>query len=153
MFRGLRFLLRKNKYQLPRSADPLERIRIEKVFFRNDLRFGDQQVRIMDENVHKTALEARYGSYEFAVVPNTLVTFMCLMNNAFRCCRKITEGYFAGKSESMYRLWKPAWELVVPWRNDPSQRLHVEWPELKPSQETSICYEKDWMTKILFFLE
>ena len=98
----------KNKYQLPRSANPLERIRREKVFSRNDLRSSDQQVRIADENFHKTTLEARYGSYEFAVVPNALDTFMCLMNNSFRCCRKIVEGYFAGKAESMYRLWKPA---------------------------------------------
>ena len=28
-------------------------------------------------------------------------------------CRRFTEGYFAGKAESMYRLRKPACELVV----------------------------------------
>ena len=98
----------KNKYQFPRSVDPLERIRREKLFSINYLIIGDQWVRITDENVHKTALKARYGSYEFAVVPNAPVTFMCLMNNAFRCCSKIAEGYFAGKVESMYRLWKLA---------------------------------------------
>ena len=29
-------------------------------------------------------------------------------------CRKLTEGYFAGKVESMYRLRKPTCELAVP---------------------------------------
>ena len=29
-------------------------------------------------------------------------------------CRRFTEGYFVGKAESMYRLRKPACELVVP---------------------------------------
>ena len=107
-YKQLNKVTMKNKYQFPRSANPLERIRRAKLFSRNDLRYGDQQVRITDENVHKKTLDARYGSYEFAVVPNTLVTFMCLMNNAFRCCRKITEGYFVGNAESMYRLWKLA---------------------------------------------
>ena len=29
-------------------------------------------------------------------------------------CRKFTKGYSAGKVESMYRLRKPACELIVP---------------------------------------
>ena len=57
------------------------------VFSKLDLGFGDHQVRVKDENVHRTTFRARYGSYELVVVPfgftNAPATFMCLRNNVF----------------------------------------------------------------------
>ena len=48
---------------------------------------GYQQVRVQDEDVHKTTFSARYGSYDVVVVSfgftNAPATFMCLMNNVF----------------------------------------------------------------------
>ena len=45
------------------------------------------QVSIKDEYVQRTTFRARYGSYEFLVIPfgftNAPATFMCLMNNVF----------------------------------------------------------------------
>ena len=58
-----------------------------KVFPNIDLRSGYHQVRLKDEYIHKTTFRARYGSYEFVVVPfgftNALATSMCLRNNVF----------------------------------------------------------------------
>ena len=58
-----------------------------KVFSKIDLGSDYCQIRINDEDVHKTTFKARYGSYEFLVVPFGFTiapaTSMCLGNNVF----------------------------------------------------------------------
>ena len=70
----------KNKYHFPRIDNLFYQMRGEKVFSKIDLRSSYHQVRIKDEDIHKTSFRTRYVHYDFVVVPFGLtdapVTFM-----------------------------------------------------------------------------
>ena len=78
----------KNTYPFSRIDDLSNEVRGSKVFSNIDLGSDYHQVRIKDEDVHKIAFRARYGSYKFVVVPfgftNALATFMCLMKSILK---------------------------------------------------------------------
>ena len=59
-YRQLNKVTVKNKYPLPRTDDLFDQMRGAKVFSKIDLRSIYHQVRINDEDIHKTTFRTRY---------------------------------------------------------------------------------------------
>ena len=87
-YNELNKLTNKNRYPLPRVDDLFDQLQGASYFSKIDLRFGYQQLRVLEEDVSKTAFRTRYGHYEFVGMPfglsNASAVFMDLIN---RVCR------------------------------------------------------------------
>jgi hypothetical protein len=87
-YRSLNKKTVKNKCPLPRVDEIFDRLEGAKHFTTLDLRSGYYQIRVKDDDVPKTCIRARYGSFEFLVIPfgltNAPSAFQALMNDVFR---------------------------------------------------------------------
>jgi len=87
-YRELNKITIKNKYLLSQMDDMCDQLQAAGVFSKIDLMSGYHQLRIKLDDIPKTMFKARYGHYEFTVMPfghlNAPAAFIDLMNRVFR---------------------------------------------------------------------
>ena len=86
-YRSLNEVTIKNKYPLRRINDLFDQLERARVFPKIDLRSGYFQLKIIEQDIPKTAFTTRYGLYEYTVMPfgltNAPAYFMNMMNKVF----------------------------------------------------------------------